>query len=61
MAKCYATGKKVLFGKNVSHSHKKTNRTFKPNLKRVKILENGHVKRVWVSTRALRSRLVERA
>ncbi|MCR5216502.1 MAG: 50S ribosomal protein L28 [Lachnospiraceae bacterium] len=61
MAKCYVTGKKALFGNNVSHSHKRSNHKFKPNLKRVKILENGQVKRVWVSTRALRSGLVERA
>lgn len=61
MAKCYVTGKKVLFGNNVSHSHKRTNRQFKPNLKKVKIIENGRVKRVWVSTSALKSGLVERA
>jgi len=61
MAKCYCTGKKVLFGNNVSHSHRRTNRAFKPNLKRVRIIENGVKKRVWISTKALRSGLVERA
>ena len=29
---CQITGKKVVAGNNVSHSHKKTKRTFKPNL-----------------------------
>lgn len=29
---CQITGKKVMSGNNVSHSHKKTRRTFKPNL-----------------------------
>lgn len=30
---CQITGKKVISGNNVSHSNKKTKRTFKPNLK----------------------------
>ena len=29
---CEITGKKVMVGNNVSHSHKKTKRTFQPNL-----------------------------
>ncbi|MFO7869447.1 MAG: 50S ribosomal protein L28 [Bacteroidales bacterium] len=29
---CQITGKKVIVGNNVSHSHKKTKRRFKPNL-----------------------------
>jgi large subunit ribosomal protein L28 len=29
---CQITGKKVIVGNNVSHSHKKTKRQFKPNL-----------------------------
>lgn len=29
---CQITGKKVMFGNNVSHSNRKTRRTFKPNL-----------------------------
>ncbi len=29
---CQITGKRVTSGNNVSHSHKKTKRTFKPNL-----------------------------
>ncbi len=61
MAKCYVTGKTTRFGNNVSHSHKRTNKKMKANLKKVRIIENGASKRVWVSTRALRSGLVERA
>ena len=30
---CQITGKKVMHGNNVSHSNKKTRRTFEPNLK----------------------------
>ncbi len=29
---CQITGKKVMVGNNVSHSHKKTKRKFQPNL-----------------------------
>ena len=42
MAKCSVCGKGVVFGNNVSHSHRKTNRTWKPNIRRVKaIVEDG--------------------
>ncbi len=61
MAKCIATGKTSKFGNNVSHSHHRTNKMFKANLHKVHIIENGVRKRAWVSTRALRSGLVERA
>ena len=29
---CMVTGKKVMFGNNVSHAHNKTRRTFLPNI-----------------------------
>lgn len=61
MAKCYVTGKTTIFRNNVSHSHKRSNKKLKANLKKVRIVENGVTKRVWVSTRALRSGLVTRA
>ena len=36
--KCEICGKKSTTGKSVSHSHLKTNRTFKPNLHKQKIV-----------------------
>ncbi len=33
---CQITGKKVITGNNVSHSHKKTKRTFHPNISKKK-------------------------
>ncbi|MFI3292716.1 MAG: 50S ribosomal protein L28 [Rikenellaceae bacterium] len=33
MKVCEITGKKVMVGNNVSHSHHKTKRTFSPNLR----------------------------
>lgn len=61
MAKCELCGKGVTFGQNVSHSNRKTNRTFKPNIRKVKIVEGGTYKTVYVCSRCLRSGKVERA
>lgn len=33
---CQITGKKVITGNNVSHSHRKTKRTFHPNISKKK-------------------------
>ena len=41
MAKCDYCGKGVTFGIKVSHSHRRSNRTWKPNVKRVKAVVNG--------------------
>ena len=38
---CFITGKKVLFGNNVSHSNRKTKRKFLPNLHRLKFWINS--------------------
>ena len=61
MAKCAITGKTTKFGNHVSHSHRRTNKQMKANLKKVRALVDGTPKRIWVSTGALRSGLVERA
>ena len=60
--KCYVTGLGSVSGNNRPHSLKASRRTWKANLQKVRIKdENGKIKRVYVSTRALRSGLVERA
>lgn len=61
MAKCSICGKGVTFGHNVSHSHRKTNRTWKPNIRKVKASVDGTVKTVSVCSRCLRSGKVNRA
>ncbi|MBQ5800439.1 MAG: 50S ribosomal protein L28 [Clostridia bacterium] len=61
MAKCCVCGKSVVFGHNVSHSNRKTNRTWKPNIRRVKAVVGGSAKTVNVCSRCLRSGKVERA
>ena len=60
MAKCDYCGKGVTFGIKVSHSHRRSNRTWKPNVKRVKAVVNGTPCHVYACTRCLRSTLLER-
>ncbi len=63
MAKCSICGKGVQFGIKVSHSHKRSNKMWKPNVKSVRIkVNNGKAtKRQYVCTSCLRSGKVERA
>ena len=58
---CEVCGKGPMSGNNVSHSHVKTKRKWKPNIQRVRALVKGEVKRVNVCTRCLRSGNVDRA
>ena len=61
MAKCDYCGKSMVFGLAVSHSNRKTNRTWKPNIQKVKAVVNGANKTVYACSRCLRSNKVERA
>lgn len=61
MAKCEFCGKDIAFGIKVSHSHRRSNRSWKPNVKRVKAIVDGSPKRVYACTRCLRSDKVVRA
>jgi large subunit ribosomal protein L28 len=61
MAKCNFCGKGVTFGIKVSHSHRRSNRTWKPNVKRVKAIVDGTPTHVYVCSRCLRSGKVTRA
>lgn len=57
---CEICGKGTMSGMNVSHSHLKTKRTWKPNIQRVRAIVDGETKRVNVCTRCLRSGKVQR-
>ena len=61
MAKCEICGKGVVFGHNVSHSNRKTNRSWKPNIRKVKAVVNGTPTTVHVCSRCMRSGKVTRA
>jgi large subunit ribosomal protein L28 len=58
---CVVCGKGERSGMNVSHSHLKTKRTWKPNIQRVKALVKGEIQRINVCTRCLRSGKIQRA
>ena len=61
MAKCDICGKEIVFGIRVSHSHRRSNRAWKPYVIRVKAIVNGSPKRIYACTRCLRSGKVTRA
>lgn len=62
MAKCYVTGKSTVFGNKRSHALNATRRSWKSNLQTAHIvMEDGTVKKVKVSARALKSGKLNRA
>ncbi|HEB76094.1 MAG TPA: 50S ribosomal protein L28 [Nitrospirae bacterium] len=61
MATCYVCGKTRAVGNNISHSHRKTKRVFKPNLQRIRILTDGGPRRTYVCTRCIRSGKITKA
>ena len=61
MAKCEICSKEISFGIKVSHSHRRANKAWKPNVRRVKAIVDGTPKKVYACTRCLRSGKVNRA
>lgn len=59
--RCEICNKGMSYGIEYSHSHRKTNRRWAPNLKKVKAVVNGTPKTITVCTRCLRSGKVQRA
>jgi large subunit ribosomal protein L28 len=60
-AVCDVCGKKPSFGKSVSHSHRRTNRRWNPNIQRVRAEVEGTVKRMRVCTSCLKAGKVRKA
>jgi large subunit ribosomal protein L28 len=59
---CEVCGKKTVFGHNVSHAHNVTNRSWQPNLQKIRIqMPKGGTRRVRICTRCLRSGAVKKA
>jgi large subunit ribosomal protein L28 len=58
---CSVCGKGPVAGRNVSHSHRVTNRVYRPNIQRVTIVENGHAHKANVCTKCLKAGKVQRA
>ena len=61
MAKCSVCDKGAHFGIKVSHSHRRSNKMWKSNVKSVKVKVNGGAKKMYVCTACFRSGAVERA
>ena len=62
MAKCAICEKSVHFGNSVSHSHRKTPKMWKSNVKSVRVkTEGGATQKMNVCTNCLKSGRVERA
>ena len=59
-AVCDICAKGPGFGKNVSFSHRRTNRRFDPNIQRVRAVVNGTPKRLNVCTSCLKADKVTR-
>ncbi|MCI4445586.1 MAG: 50S ribosomal protein L28 [Candidatus Aminicenantes bacterium] len=58
---CEICHKGPIFGHNISHSNKATNRKWSVNLQRVKARTENGGRRIWVCTRCLRSGRVQKA
>ena len=61
MARCAICDMGAHFGKNLSHSHIRSNKMWKSNIKSVRVKVNGGTKKMYVCTSCLRSDKVERA
>jgi large subunit ribosomal protein L28 len=57
---CHVCGKKSTSGNSVSHSNRRTRRTWKPNLRAIRIEEKGTVRKIKICTRCLRSNKVKK-
>lgn len=58
---CSVCGKRPIVGNNVSHSHRKTKRVWRPNIQRVRVVDGGRIRRKNVCTRCIRTGKVEKA
>ena len=57
---CEVCGKGVKYGNNVSHSNRKTRRTFQANVQKVSYVKDGKVVNDYVCARCLKSNKIER-
>ncbi|MBG93800.1 MAG: 50S ribosomal protein L28 [Chloroflexi bacterium] len=55
MAKCSVCAKRPQAGNNVSHSKRRTRRTWMPNIRTTHVLVNGVRQRIKLCTRCLRT------
>jgi len=62
MAKfCEVCGKGTVSGNSITHSDRKIKRTWKPNVRKITIVESGVPKKKFVCTRCMRTGKIQRA
>lgn len=54
-ARCEICGKTTVFGHNVSHSKRRTNRDFRANVHRKQVVIGGELRRLTICTRCMRT------
>ena len=57
---CQVCRKRPWFGKQVSHSHRRSTKVWNPNIQRIRVLWQGSVRRVDVCTSCLKAGKVQR-
>ena len=57
---CEVCGKSPVFGKSLSHSHRRTKRRWNPNVQKVRAIVNGSPKRLNVCTACLKAGKVQK-
>jgi large subunit ribosomal protein L28 len=58
---CDVCGRKPGFGMKVSHSHRRSNRRWNPNIQRVRALVDGSPRRLNVCAKCLKAGKIQRA
>jgi large subunit ribosomal protein L28 len=53
--RCEICGKSPRFGHNVSHSKRRTNRSWLPNIRTITVVTDGKKRRMAICTRCLRT------
>ena len=57
---CEVCGKRPVFGKKLSHSHRRSNRRWNPNVQKVRAIVNGSPTRLHVCTACLKAGKVQK-
>ncbi len=61
MAKCEICGKTTSFGNKISHSHRVSRRTWRPNIQKVRAVVDGETRKIKVCTSCLQAGKVKKA
>jgi large subunit ribosomal protein L28 len=57
---CEVCGKAPIFGKRLSHSHRRTNRRWNPNVQKVRAIVDGSPRRLHVCTACIKAGKVQK-